>query len=255
MAPKGPVATQEVVMLKHLPVRCAALGATLVVSLLAPTAGAQPARSFIENLPLPPAEGYNVQRTFDLHRYETGENWLELAIANYGVDGSKSDDANNFAYARVVLTGRPGKMYVNSGWDYNGTPIDQPKQLPDGRWGDDCAHSHHLGAVYWRVEAPRISGYFLIGSHSQLGMRLDSNWVEQPYAIPAGYTCAVTNQPSHIYRDLNVFRWGPQEYFINVDPLYTPEVIVAAQSPTHGTGNCPEFECFPPVYVIIAQIE
>jgi hypothetical protein len=246
---------RRIAMLDRSPVRGAALGGTLVVSLLASIAAAQPPRRFVERLPLPPAEGYQVQRVFDLHRFETGENWLELPIADYGVGGTSSEDANNFAYVRVVLTGRPGKMYVNSGWDNNGTPIDQPKKLPDGRWGDDCAHSHHVGAAYWLLDAPRLTGYFLIGSHAALGMRFDSNWVEQEYGIPAGYTCGVTTQLSHLHRDQNIFRWGTGEYTINVDPLYTKEVILAAQSPTHGTGNCPEFECFPPAYIIVAQIE
>jgi hypothetical protein len=242
-------------MLIRSSARGAALAGAAVVTLLASIASAQPPRAFVENLAIPPAKGYQVQRTFDLHRFETGENWLELPIAGYGVDGGQTADANNFAYVRVVLTGRPGKVYVNSGWDGNGAPIDQPRQRPDGRWGDDCAHSHHVGAVWWFVSAPRLNGYYLFGSHGAVGMRMDSNWVEQDYGIPAGYVCAVTTQLSSRYRDLNTFRWGTGEYTLNVDPLYTKEVIVAAQSPTHGTGACPDFECFPPVYVIVAQIE
>jgi hypothetical protein len=217
---------------------------------------AQPSRGFVESLPLPPAEGYQVDRVFDMHRWETGENWLETTIANYGVSGGASADANNFAYARVTLQGRPGQIYVNSYWDYQGTPIDQPRLRPDGVWGDDCGHSHHLGAVYWRVESPTISGYFLIGSHSGLGMRLDSNDVERQYGQPGvGHRCAVTSRPSTIYPSFNeAFRWGGDGYYMDVDPAFTREVILAAQSPTHGTGQCPAFECYVPVAILMAQI-
>ena len=215
----------------------------------------QPSREALETLRLPPAKGYQVDRLFDMDRFETGENWLEMPIANYGAPGGGSSDPNNFAYVRVRLRGRPGKIYVSSGWDYNGTPIAPPKLRPDGEWGDSCAHSHHVSALFWKGEFPGLRRYFRIGSNSQLGMRMNSNNTEEEYAIPhSTFRCAVTSQPSRFNPGLNIYRWGEEEHTVPSN-AFMRELILVAQSPTHGTGGCGAFQCFAPVYVLMAQVE
>jgi hypothetical protein len=229
-----------------------ALAGAATALLLASAAHAQSGRFFIEHLPLPPAEGYNIDRVLNLDRFETGENWVETTMSNYGVPNGSSEDAANFAYARFPLVGRPGQIYATSGWDYNGTPIDQPSQ-----GGDDCAHSHHVGALYWYLNAPRFLGYYLIGSHGAVGMRTDDSGNERPYGRPG--ICAVTSRLSARDTIMNQFRWvtqGHEEgYVVNVDPTYTKELVVVAQSATHGTGACPSFQCYPPVWFLVAQIQ
>jgi len=227
--------------------------------LMAGTAWGQSSEAEMRSFPIPPAQGFKVEKTF------TYPGDYGYFLSDYQARPTKSfsqgtSDDQDYDYFRY--TGIRGKnVYIYGAW---GTiPIPPPTLNPAGQiTADSCAHAH-LSYGVW--------GRYVLDFTWWFGRWTGPQWV----FLGGGGMSGVRSTPSSpcvlkVNNPLSTvdarYSWGAS--FLNWDtrgqiPLppgfFSPpfwraldlsELVLGVQANTHGWGSCGSFACHMPAYSI-----
>jgi hypothetical protein len=165
----------------------------------------------------------------------------------YAVPGNiPSDNPGQFAYFRY--TDVAGKtLKISSNWAVNGANVPGGGSgIPDPeRRADACAHAHHFWGIWAKYNRGGDSYWGFVHYGGKIGRRVKG-------------VCQVSefDDPAVAFDD--DYTWGLASYTWQVDSDAT-EIIVAAQSLTHGWGTrwgpCGEpFVCYDQVMVEVIHL-
>jgi hypothetical protein len=219
------------------------------------TAWAQASETEMRSFPMPPVQGYKVEKTF-MHPGDYGY-YLSDYQAAPSQNSTPNLDYDFFRYAGV----RGKNVYIYGAW---GTiPIPPPTVDAAGRiTADACAHSHLSYGVWARymlelnvgfVRIPIGPLWFFLGGGGMSGVRatpsspcvLAVNNSLAPLDSRFGWGASLLNWDSRGHIPLPP-GFGPP-YWRAVDIL---ELVLGVQANTHGWGSCGTFACHMPAYSI-----
>jgi hypothetical protein len=116
---------------------------------------------------------------------------------------------------------------INAPGGGNGIPAATPTS-------DACGHSHHVYGIWLKMKILFATTWVRMGTGGKIGRRLSSG------------ACAVNEQTTG-NPFIDPFVWGTSQVEFDTTS-FAKEIIVAAQSPTHGWGTrwgaCGEFACY-----------
>jgi hypothetical protein len=196
----------------------------------------------ISGLPMPPAAGEIVS---DWAVGANGSGSIRFSLPDpwaYALPGDlPSDKPTQFAYFRY--TNVAGKtLKISSNWAINSRGSGIPDPTAGG--ADACAHAHHFWGVWAKYNRGGDSYWGFVHYGGKIGRRVDG-------------VCQVSEFDDPLVEYDDSFTWGLASYTWKVDSDAT-EIIVAAQSQTHGWGtrwgDCGEFACYDQVMVEVMHL-
>ena len=186
------------------------------------TAWGQASEAEMRAFPMPPAQGYAAEKVF---AYTGDYGYYLFPSSSFPGGGVSPSD-----YDYVRYTGLSGKrVYVYGAW--GNTPIPPPSRDTQGRLVDACGHAHSSYGVWGKYEfyipfVGRLTGWAFLGGGGKSGKRNASG------------QCIVSTDNDLKSIDAR-YGWGQDVLsFDFTGGTFFTELVVAAQSNTHGWGSC-----------------
>ena len=209
----------------------------------------------MRSFPMPPVQGYKVDKTF---AYPGDYGYYLSDYQTSPTQNSTPDlDYDYFRYTGV----RGKNVYIYGAW---GTiPIPPPTLNPAGEiTADACGHSHLSYGVWARYMLEFFAG-FLRMPVGPLWVFLGGGGMSGVRATPSSPCVLTVNNPlasvdSRFGWGASLLNWDSRNHIPRPPGFTSPfwraidisELVLGVQANTHGWGSCGTFACHMPAYAI-----